>query len=262
MPDLNKTDSWSAEQYSRFENERNRPIKDLLAHLPATEVATAVDIGCGPGNSTELLHARFPAALVSGMDSSEDMIAAARRRLPGLRFEVADIVTWQDNKRYDLILANAALQWVPDHRTLFPSLIDKLNPGGSLAVQMPDNFEEPAHQLMRSIAAEGTWAAKLADAPKRVAREGAGWYYEHLRNRVRTLDIWRTIYYHPLAGGANAVVEWFKGSGLRPFLDPLEEKEKAQFLTRYTSEIAKAYPVYDDGSVLLPFPRLFIVATR
>ncbi|MGO4294039.1 trans-aconitate 2-methyltransferase [Chitinophaga sp. RAB17] len=262
MSDQNKNDSWSAKQYTKFENERNRPIVDLLAHIPTTEVKTAVDIGCGPGNSTELLHLHFPAAIVSGMDSSEDMIAAARKRMPDLRFEVADISTWRGNGHYDVILANAALQWVPDHKTLFPSLIHQLNPGGSLAVQMPDNFEEPAQQLMRSVAAEGPWAAKLVNASKRVAREGAGWYYENLRNQVKTLDIWRTIYYHPLAGGAAAIVEWFKGTGLRPFLDPLNEEESAAFLARYTTEISKAYPVYDNGTVLLPFPRLFIIATR
>lgn len=260
MSDTN--DSWSAKQYSKFENERNRPIIDLLAHIPATKVNTAADIGCGPGNSTALLQAHFPGAIVSGMDSSDDMIAAARNRLPNVLFEVADISTWQGNGHYDVILANAALQWVPDHQTLFPSLMNKLNPGGSLAVQMPDNFDEPAHRLMRSTAEEGSWAAKLAGASKRIARESAGWYYEKLRGQVHTLDIWRTIYYHPLTGGAAAIVEWFKGTGLRPFLDPLEESEKAAFLAKYTEEIAKVYPVYDNGSVLLPFPRLFIIATR
>ncbi|HEY9260548.1 trans-aconitate 2-methyltransferase [Chitinophaga sp.] len=262
MSDQHTTDSWSAKQYSKFEKERNRPIIDLLAHIPATSVKTAVDIGCGPGNSTELLRAHFPAAIVSGMDSSEDMIMAARKRMPDVSFEVADISTWQGDGKYDVILANAALQWVPDHKTLFPSLINQLNRGGSLAVQMPDNFEEPAQKLMRATAAEGPWAAKLKDAAKRVAREGAGWYYDHLRSQVSTLDIWRTIYYHPLAGGAAAIVEWFKGTGLRPFLDPLGEEEKAAFLAAYTAKIAKAYPVYDNGSALLPFPRLFIIATR
>lgn len=262
MPDLNKSDSWSARQYAKFENERNRPIIDLLAHIPGIRVNKAIDIGCGPGNSTELLQAHFPDAIVSGMDSSEDMVEAARRRMPDTRFEVADISKWQGEGQYDIILANAALQWVPDHNTLFPSLIGKLTPGGSLAVQMPDNFDEPAHRLMRSIAGDGPWAGKLAGASKRAARETADWYFQHLRNRVTALDIWRTTYYHPLSGGAEAIVEWFKGTGLRPFLDPLDQEEKAAFLVKYTGEIAKAYPAYADGGVLLPFPRLFIIATR
>ena len=256
------TDTWSAAQYSKFEAERNRPIIDLLARIPKTKVTTAVDIGCGPGNSTELLQGRYPDATVSGMDSSVDMIAAARKRLPGVVFNVADITGWEGNGNYDVILANASLQWVPGHDTLFPKLISKLAAGGSLAVQMPDNFDEPAHQLMRQTAAAGPWAAKLTDASKRIARQSAEWYYQELHGQVTNLDIWRTTYYHSLTGGPAAIVEWFKSTGLRPFLDPLNADEKADFLENYTAGIAKAYPTFTDGSVLLPFPRLFIVATR
>jgi trans-aconitate 2-methyltransferase len=261
LNDHRQTDTWSAGQYSKFEKERNRPVTDLLAHIPQTVINKAVDIGCGPGNSTELLSLFYPDAVISGMDSSADMINAARQRLPGLKFEVADISGWQDDVHYDVILANAVLQWVPDHATLFPALIKRLSPGGSLAVQLPDNFDEPAHRLMRSVAADGPWAGRLTGASKRIRRETADWYYAHLRSRVSTLDLWRTTYYHPLAGGAEAIVEWFKGTGLRPFLDPLSPEEKEAFLLRYTKEIGRAYPVYPDGSVLLPFPRLFLVAT-
>ena len=252
--------SWSSKQYSKFENERNRPIHDLLNNIPISNVKTAIDIGCGPGNSTEILRDKFPDAKIKGMDSSEDMIAASRKRMPDVSFEVADIDNWQDNGPYDLILANASLQWVPDHETLFPALISKLNPGGCLAVQVPDNFNEPAHRLMRETAEDGPWSGKLAAATKRLTREPAEWYYKTLRQKVAVLDIWRTTYHHPLAGGPAAIVEWFKGTGLRPFIDPLNEQEREDFLTRYEAAIAKAYPTYADGSVLLPFPRLFIVA--
>lgn len=255
--------SWSATQYSKFEAERNRPIRDLLAHIPNAGVGAAADIGCGPGNSTELLQARFPGARVTGMDSSADMIEAARKRLPELRFERDDIATWRNPGPFDVIFANASLQWVPDHATLFPALVAKLAPGGSLAVQMPDNLDEPAHRLMRQTAADGPWAAKLAHAADaRAERHGADWYYRVLRGEVDGLDIWRTTYHHPLAGGANAVVEWFKGTGLRPFLGPLDAAEQQAFLARYEARMADAYPALPDGIVLLPFPRLFIVATR
>jgi trans-aconitate 2-methyltransferase len=255
--------SWSATQYTKFEAERNRPIRDLLANIPNATVATAADLGCGPGNSTELLQARFPDAGVTGMDSSADMIEAARQRLPAVRFELGDIATWTHAGPFDVIFANASLQWVSGHETLFPTLIAKLAPGGSLAVQMPDNLEEPAHRLMRRTAAEGPWAAKLADAATvRAVRHDADWYSRVLRDRVASLDIWRTIYHHPLAGGAKAVAEWFKGTGLRPFLGPLDPVEQAAFLARYEAGIADAYPAQPDGTVLLPFPRLFIVATR
>jgi len=252
---------WEAKQYVLFENERTRPVRDLLAAVPATDVKTAVDIGCGPGNSTETLAARLPGAAVSGMDSSPDMIEAARKRLPQFQFDVSDISTWDAPGPYDLILANAVLQWVPDHERLFPALVAKLAPGGSLAVQMPDNLDEPAHRLLREIAADGPWAPTLKGL-ERTVRYGAGWYYALLEPLCARVDVWRTVYHHPLAGGADAVVEWFKGSALRPFLAELDDAGQTAFLQRYRDAIAAAYPALADGTVLLPFPRLFIVATR
>jgi len=255
-------DTWSAAQYTKFEKERNRPVMDLLAQIPSGSIRKAVDIGCGPGNSTELLKARFPEAIVSGIDSSPDMISAARKRMPDLSFEISDISTWEGDGPYDLIFANASLQWVPDHAAVLPALVKKLNKNGVLAIQMPDNFEEPAHRAMRSIAADGPWSEKLVQASKRIARENAAWYFKTLRDEVSTVDIWRTTYFHALAGGAEAIVEWFKGTGLRPFLDLLSQEEKTEFLEKYTEEIAKGYTLFPDGQVLLPFPRLFILATR
>jgi trans-aconitate 2-methyltransferase len=254
--------TWSATQYTKFEDERTRPVRDLIAGIPNAEATTAVDIGCGPGNSTELLQARFPGAAVSGIDSSADMIAAAKKRLPGLSFEIADITAWSATPgSFDVILANAVLQWVPNHDTLFPALIGKLGEGGALAVQVPDNAAEPAHTLMREIASAGPWAAKFG-AEVRLHRPGAAWYFGALRDRVTRLDIWRTTYFHVLPGGPPAIVEWFKGSGLRPYLDALTASERADFLARYQEGVAAAYPAFPDGTVLLPMPRLFIVATR
>ncbi|NPT55305.1 trans-aconitate 2-methyltransferase [Paraburkholderia elongata] len=258
---MTSTTNWAAKQYVLFENERTRPVKDLLAAVPATDVRVAVDIGCGPGNSTEALAARLPGAAVSGLDSSADMIAAAAKRLPQFQFEVSDIATWDAPGPYDLILANAVLQWVPNHEQLFPSLVKKLAPGGSLAVQMPDNLDEPAHRLLREIAADGPWANKLRGL-ERTMRYGADWYYSLLKPQCARVDVWRTVYYHPLAGGADAVVEWFKGSALRPFLAELDDSEESVFLERYRDAVTRACPALADGTVLLPFPRLFIVATR
>ncbi|CAB3715176.1 Trans-aconitate 2-methyltransferase [Paraburkholderia sediminicola] len=259
--EMTSSTNWQAKQYVLFENERTRPVRDLLAAIPATDVRVAVDIGCGPGNSTEALAARLPGAAVSGMDSSADMIAAAIKRLPQFKFEVSDIETWAAPGPYGLILANAVLQWVPNHEQLFPSLVKKLAPGGNLAVQMPDNLDEPAHRLLREIAADGPWANKLRGV-ERTMRYGADWYYALLKPLCARVDVWRTVYHHPLAGGADAVVEWFKGSALRPFLAELDDSEQGVFLARYRDAIARAYPAQTDGTVLLPFPRLFIVATR
>lgn len=255
--------SWSARQYTSFEAERTRPVRDLLNAVATDPVRRAVDIGCGPGNSTEVLAARFPGAHVQGLDSSADMIAAARTRLPDLRFDLTDIEDWGDPGPFDVILANAVLQWVPNHETLMPRLVNRLAAGGSLAVQMPDNLDEPAHRLMREVAASGRWKGKLADsAGARAPRRGVEWYYGLLRDKAAAVDVWQTTYYHVLAGGTDAVVEWFKGSGLRPFLAPLDPSEATDYLSEYRRLLADAYPPMPDGTVLLPFPRLFIVVRR
>jgi trans-aconitate 2-methyltransferase len=255
--------SWSARQYISFEKERTRPVRDLLSAVETTDVKRAIDLGCGPGNSTEVLVDRFPTAEVSGLDSSADMIEAARKRLPDLRFDLGGIAAWSAVGPFDVILANAVLQWLPDHEALMPRLIGKLADGGALAVQMPDNLEEPAHRLMRQVAATGPWARKLADAAgARTPRQGAAWYYSLLRSHARQVDVWMTTYHHVLTGGTDAVVDWFKGSGLRPFLAPLDPAETVGFLAEYRAALADACPPLPDGSVLLPFPRLFMVATR
>jgi len=236
-------------------------VRDLVAAIPNRDARTAIDLGCGPGNSTEVLAAAFPDASVTGIDSSSDMIAAARKRLPSIRFEVADIVTWSDEGPFDLIFSNAVFQWVEGHETLFPRFLKRLAPGGSLAIQMPDNADVPAHRAMREIAADGPWATKLANV-SRPARHDVLFYYDLLKPLCERVDIWRTTYHHVIAGGSAGVVEWFKGSALRPYLTALDEAEQKAFLARYTADVAKAYPERPDGTVLLPFPRLFFVATR
>ncbi len=255
--------SWSARQYSTFEDERTRPVHDLIAAIPALPVRRAVDVGCGPGNSTEVLAARFPDATIAAFDSSEDMIDAARRRLPGVVCSVGDVTSWHDAGPFDVILANAVLQWIPDHASLLPRLLGKLRPGGALAVQMPDNLQTPAHSLMRELAAAGPWSAKLTEAvAARTAIAAPVWYYDLLQAGCVRVDLWYTVYHHVLRGGATAIVDWFKGSGLRPFLAPLNAVEREHYLERYTAAIAEHYPTRADGTVLLPFPRLFFVALR
>jgi trans-aconitate 2-methyltransferase len=259
---------WSARQYAKFEDERTRPVRDLLAAVPDSPIRgngggrRAVDLGCGPGNSTEVLAARLPGAEIVGLDSSPDMVAAARQRLPGVPFRIARIEEWDDPGPWDVILANAVLQWLPRHDALLPRLAGRLAPGGSLAVQMPDNLDEPSHALMREVAAAGSWRGKLGGAAEtRAAVATPAWYHGMLRPCCAQVDVWRTTYHHVLPGAAG-VVEWFKGSGLCPFLAPLDEAEKADFLARYEDAVARAYPALADGTVLLPFPRLFLVATR
>jgi trans-aconitate 2-methyltransferase len=253
---------WNAEQYLKFEDQRTRPARDLLAQVPLQEARKVVDIGCGPGNSTELLVRRWPTATVIGVDTSADMLRQARERLPAQNFIEANIAHWAPPAGTDVIFANAVFQWVPDHLRHLKRLAGTLSPGGVLAVQMPDNLEEPSHILMREVAYLEPWRKQLSKAAE--LRDGLpkpGTYYDALQPLCHRLEIWHTIYNHVLDDAA-AIVEWVKGTGLRPFLEPLELPERKLFVAEYTARIAASYLPQADGKVLLRFPRLFIVAVR
>ncbi|MDM0012686.1 trans-aconitate 2-methyltransferase [Variovorax sp. J22P168] len=257
---------WNPALYSRFEDQRTRPARDLLARVPLAAASRVIDLGCGPGNSTELLVQRFPAADVVGTDNSEPMLESARQRLPQARFEFGDIGTWAPDAARgnapDLIYANASLQWVPDHEALIPRLFAALAPGGVLAVQMPDNRQEPTHRLMREVAGEAPWAQAIGN-PERLRTEllGIEGYYDLLAAEAATVDVWRTAYQHPMASAA-AIVEWVSGTGLKPFVDPLPGELRTSYLAEYERRIALAYPARADGQLLLAFPRMFIVAQK
>ena len=253
---------WNPALYTRYEDERTRPAAELLTRVPLTQAARVVDLGCGPGNSTELLARRFPQADVLGIDNSEAMLVSARKRLPQARFEFGDIGQWTPDVAPDLIYANAALQWVPDHETLIPRLFAALAPGGVLAIQMPDNRAEPTHRLMREVASEAPWHEPIGDADKlRTELLGIGGYYDLLARDAAHVDVWHTIYQHPMASAA-AIVEWVSSTGLKPFVDPLDAELKASYLAAYERRIAQAYPPRVDGKLLLAFPRLFMVARK
>lgn len=253
---------WNPALYRRYEDERTRPAQELLARVPLAEARRVVDLGCGPGNSTELLVQRFPAAQVVGTDNSEAMLESARKRLPQAQFELSDIATWAPREAPDLIYANAALQWVPDHERLIPRLFAALAPGGVLAVQMPDNRQEPTHRLMRAVAAEAPWAEPIGDADRlRTLLLPLAGYYDLLAADAAQVDVWHTIYQHPMADAA-AIVEWVRGTGLKPFVDPLSAELRASYLAEYERRVDQAYPVRADGKRLLAFPRMFIVARK
>jgi trans-aconitate 2-methyltransferase len=253
---------WNPALYTRFEDERTRPARELLARVALAEPGLVFDLGCGPGNSTELLVERFPNAEVVGTDNSEAMLVSARKRLPACRFELSDVATWHPSTPPDLIYANASLQWLGDHEALFPRLFALLAPGGVLAVQMPDNREEPTHRSMREVAALEPWAGPIGNAASvRTRILSLDAYYDLLAPASAEIDVWRTAYQHPMESPA-AIVEWVRATGLRPFIDPLEPGAREGFLAEYERRIKAAYPPRADGRLLLAFPRLFIVAKR
>jgi trans-aconitate 2-methyltransferase len=257
---------WDPDLYRRYEDERTRPAIELLARIPLKGVTRAIDLGCGPGNSTELLVRRFPGAAVIGVDNSQAMLNSAAVRLPQISLQRADIATWEPEAgtagQPDLIYANAALQWVPDHEQLIPRLFAALAPGGVLAIQMPDNQQEPSHRLMGELAGEQPWRHIIGDAgAARTELLSIGGYYDLLAAQAGSLDVWHTIYQHPMASAA-AIVEWVRATGLRPFVDPLPEELRRTFLAEYERRIDALYVPRSDGRRLLAFPRMFMVAQR
>lgn len=249
---------WQPSHYLRFSDERTRPARDLLAQVPLADARTIYDLGCGPGNSTALLVARYPGADITGIDNSPAMLEAARKSCPGVSFATGDLSRWMPDRAPDLLFSNAAFHWVPGHLSVLERLSTTLSDGGVLAVQMPDNLMEPSHRLMQAAAEQGPWAGKLSAA--QAARErlpAPETYYARLKPYFRRLDLWHSIYNHPVPG-VDGIIAWLKTTGLKPFIDPLTEAERASYLAVYRDLLREAYPAQADGTVLLRFPRFFL----
>jgi len=253
--------AWDPAQYLHFEGHRLRPALDLLARVPDSRPARIVDLGCGPGNVTKFLRERWPEADILGIDSSPEMLDKVREAVPGVRFQAGDITDWVPDEPVDLIYSNAALHWLPDHKTLFPHLLEQLRPGGILAVQMPRNFARPSHVSVADAAQDGSWKDRLVPMLKPAPTHEPGFYYDLLCDRAGSLDLWETDYIQAL-DGENPVAEWTKGTWLRPFLAALEEPDRSAFEAAYRARVAAAYPKQRDGKTLLPFLRLFMIAAR
>jgi trans-aconitate 2-methyltransferase len=253
---------WDAALYLRFADERTRPAADLLARIPLDNPAHVVDLGCGPGNSTELLRRRWPRAAVVGVDNSAEMLAAAKAGCPGGKWLRGDAAHWAADPPADVIFSNAALQWVRDHGRLLPRLLAQTAPGGILAVQMPAHAGSPLNQQIRRVADAPEWRRTLAGAARALTFESPSFYYDALSPHASRLDIWETEYQHVLAN-VEAIVEWMRGTGLRPYLEALPtDEERGRFEQRLLAALREVYPPRIDGRILFPFKRLFILAQR
>ena len=252
---------WNPDLYRQFEAERTRPARELLQRIPQGNITCATDLGCGPGNSTELLYQAWPNAVVTGLDNSPAMLEKAQQRLPACSFVQADIRLWQPEQPQDVIYANASLQWLDDHQTLLPHLVAQLAVNGVLAVQMPDNLDQPSHRLMRDVAQQPRWSHVIHLENNRAPLLTTEQYYDVLCKAGCQVDIWRTTYYHVMPS-PQAIVDWLRSTGLRPYLAGLDDQQQVDYLADYLAEITRAYPVRADGCVLLAFPRLFMVAQK
>ena len=250
---------WDPRTYLRFADERSRPFRDLLAAVDGAEPAHVVDLGCGPGQLTAELARRWPAAEVVGIDSSPTMIDQAQSHATDrLRFQLGDLRTWRPPRPVDVLISNATLQWVPDHRNRLPSLLSEVAPAGILAFQVP-GAGHPAHQLLRALAAEDPYAVHTAGVERIHAAEPA----EYLDDLIRlgcSVDAWETTYFHLLAGD-DPVFTWISGTGARPVLQSLPAELRPGFEAEYRARLRETYPPGPGGTVL-PFRRIFVVARR
>lgn len=251
---------WNATQYTKFEKERTRPSQDLIRQL-AFSPKNVLDIGCGPGNSTVQLHHAFPEAHILGVDGSENMLAKARQNHPELTFQTCFVPDGLDGLgKFDLVFSNACLHWIPDHPTLLPAILNKsVQDGGCLAVQMPMVQTAPFYKILWELVKESRWE-KLSSV-QNFHNLSPDETYNVLSTCSHKIDMWETVYYH-VVPDHKAVLEWYKGSGLRTYLDKLDESEREDFLTELLHRVQAAFPLTAENTVLLKMPRLFFIAYK
>jgi trans-aconitate 2-methyltransferase len=254
--------TWDPQLYLKFDRERTQPAIDLAGRVELAEPKRIIDLGCGPGNSTAVLRARWPNAEITGLDSDPAMIAAARWTDGNTLWVQADAGTWQADAEYDLVFSNALLQWLPDHVEIIGRWFGSVVPGGALAVQIPVNFKSPVHLQILEVADDPRWKERILHARRALYARDAGNYYDILAPLAKKLDLWITEYCHVL-DGPDEIVNWMRGTGLRPFLSALPtEEDRAAFEAALLERVAASYPRQQDGKVIFPFRRLFFVAYR
>jgi len=254
--------AWDPSTYLAFDDLRTRPAADLLARVRMESSQHVYDLGCGPGNSTALLRARWPDAHITGVDNSPEMLDRARRNGPQADWLEADLTSFVPEAPADVLFSNAAYHWVPEHDRIFPALMNGLNPGGMLAVQMPANFDAPSHRTIREVAAGGPWAEQVREIDRGTPILSLEAYYGMLAPHASYLDLWTTEYLQPLTG-EDPVLNWVKGTALTPYLAKLKGTGLSDaFLQACADGLRAAYPALASGVTLFPFRRIFLVAGR
>ena len=251
---------WDAAQYLKFERERTQPAQDLAARLPGNP-SRILDVGCGPGNSTQVLLEHFPTAEIFGVDNSPDMIQAARQRLPQCRFalcDAADGFSGLEEGGFDVVFSNACVQWVPDHPHLLPRMMQLLAPGGVLAIQVPMNQKEPIHQIISSLVSSPAWRERIP-SPRIFYTLEQSAYFDLLAGLTDDFTLWETVYLHRMPSH-EAILEWYRGTGLRPYLQVLPQDQASRLEQEVLSQLRIRYPVQQNGEIMFRFPRFFMLA--
>jgi len=252
---------WDSMQYLKFETERTQPAIDLARRIGCDNPKRILDIGCGPGNSSQVLARTFPKASILGVDSSLTMIETARANCPDLDFRVCD--AGKDlptlGHDFDVVFSNACIQWIPDHPTLLENMMGLLRPGGVVAVQTPMNDREPIHRIIRELTTGEKWQPEFVN-PRIFYNLLPGQYHDLLTEIASDFSLWETVYYHTLKSHKD-IMEWYRGTGLRPYLAVLSEEKKGEFEKDVLERVVAAYPRQKNGDIIFRFPRFFFVAT-
>jgi trans-aconitate 2-methyltransferase len=253
---------WNPNLYLQFQNERTQPAVDLAARIDLAEPASIIDLGCGPGNSTQVLRARWPRARISGLDSSPKMIQQARADHPWGDWILADAASWIPAELYSIVFSNAALQWIPKHEELIPRLLNAVRPGGALAVQVPANADSPLHQALLEASEQPEWNSRMAGCREGITYHAPGYYYDLLAPHARRVELWQTSYLHTMAT-PQALIDWYASTGMKPYLEKLNSlEEKLRFQAEVLRGCMESYPAQKDEKILFPFRRTFFIASQ
>lgn len=254
---------WNSSQYLKFGAERTQPAIDLANRIGLEAPKKVIDIGCGPGNSTEVLARRFPDASILGIDSSPEMIEAAQRNHQGLEFRLCDAgkdLPKLGEGTFDVVFSNACIQWIPDHRSLLRDMMSLLRPDGVLAVQTPMNYEEPIHRIIGEVVSAKKWASRFP-SPRIFYNLTQSEYFDLLSELSSGFTLWQTTYFHRLKSHED-IMEWYRGTGLRPYLDALPESDRPEFEQDIFDRLTGAYPKQKNGEIIFRFPRFFFLAVK
>lgn len=253
---------WNPGQYLKFKNERTQPSIDLISKIKMDNANSIIDIGCGPGNSTQALYQRWPTAEIVGLDNSEEMIKKARKDYPKQKWVLANASRFESDRTYDLVFSSAVLQWISNHERLLLRLINLLNDKGALAVQVPANNESPLHKALLSVSSRQMWHQFTTGCEQLLNYRSSAYYYDLLSPVVSEIDLWETTYYHVLASH-EGLIEWYRSTGMRPFLERLpDDVSRTRFEKDVLEECRNDYPMQKDGKILYPFKRIFFIAYK